>query len=335
MRKFFVLLSIVLCFCMLCSCAGTPVIYHSSDCNCATGGTDTPSAVPEGALKTGLSVVASISGSIDGEAKYDVTMVGVLVDDSGVIQSCVIDSIGTSVKFDTAGQITSDLTAVPMTKNELGDNYKMPSGSWKTQAEALAKYVVGKTSDEVEGIAVNTETRPTDADLASSVTMTIGSYIPAIQAAAKNAEHLGAMGGDELRLAVIPSIASSTAGSAQLDADITALTLKDGIITSCVIDSVQAKVAFDASGKIASDITSAVKTKNELGKDYNMVAWGGAKAEWNEQAASFAAYVTGKTSAEVATIAVNESTKPTDADLSASVTIAIGGFQALIQKAAK
>ena len=38
---------------------------------------------------------------------------------------------------------------------------------------------------------------------------------------------------------------------------------------------------------------------------------------------------------EVAGIAVNESTKPVDADLASSVTIAIGGFQALIAKAAQ
>ncbi len=340
MKKLFALLSMVLCLCVLVSCAGTPVIYHNGDCDCG-GTSDTTAPVPEGALKTGLSVITSLKGSVAGEAKYDVTMVGVLVDDGGVIRACVIDSLATSVKFDTAGQITSDLTAVPQTKNELGDSYKMPSGSWKAQAEALAKYVVGKTADEVGGISVNAETRPTDADLASSVTMTVGGYIPAIQAAAKNAKHLGAMGGDELRLAVIPSVKSSTgasadkAGNAQLDADVTALTLKNGVITSCAIDSVQAKVAFNATGAVTSDINAAVKTKNELGKDYNMVTWGGAKAEWNEQAASFASYVKGKTPAEVAGIAVNESTKPTGADLSASVTIAIGGFQALIQKAAK
>ena len=65
-----------------------------------------------------------------------------------------------------------------------------------------------------------------------------------------------------------------------------------------------------------------------------MVTWGGAIAEWNEQAASFAAYITGMTADEVAGIAVSESTKPADgSDLSSSVTIAIGGFQALIAKA--
>ena len=94
-------------------------------------------------------------------------------------------------------------------------------------------------------------------------------------------------------------------------------------------------MSFDANGHISSDITAPVKTKNELGEEYGMVAWGGAKYEWNAQAANFAAYVTGKTAAEVAGIAVNEGTKPTDVDLSASVTIAIGGFQALIAKALK
>ena len=64
-----------------------------------------------------------------------------------------------------------------------------------------------------------------------------------------------------------------------------------------------------------------------------MKAWGGAIAEWNEQAASFAAYITGKTAADVAGIAVDETTKPTDADLLTSVTIKIGDFQALIAKA--
>ena len=38
---------------------------------------------------------------------------------------------------------------------------------------------------------------------------------------------------------------------------------------------------------------------------------------------------------DVAGIAVDEKTAPTDADLSATVTIAVGGFQALIAKAAQ
>ena len=144
-----------------------------------------------------------------------------------------------------------------------------------------------------------------------------------------------------MKLATVTGIDSSksadteNAGNAQLDATVTALTMNGDVITSCVIDSVQAKVAFDATGVITSDVTAPVATKNELGESYGMVAWGGAIAEWDEQAASFASYVTGKTAADVAGIAVDEGTKPTDADLTSSVTIAIGGFQALIAKAAQ
>ena len=65
-----------------------------------------------------------------------------------------------------------------------------------------------------------------------------------------------------------------------------------------------------------------------------MKAWGGAIAEWNEQAASFAKYITGMTADEVAGIAITETTKPADgSDLASSVTISIGGFQGLIAKA--
>ena len=76
-------------------------------------------------------------------------------------------------------------------------------------------------------------------------------------------------------------------------------------------------------------------TKNQLGENYGMKLYAGSAYEWNEQAAAFAAYVTGKTAAEVAGIAVDEKTAPTDADLAATVTIAVGGFQALIAKAAQ
>ena len=105
-----------------------------------------------------------------------------------------------------------------------------------------------------------------------------------------------------------------------------------GVITSCRIDAVQTKVSFDAAGQLLTDTAAPVLSKDQLGTDYGMGAISGIGREWNEQAAAFAAYVTGKTVEEVAGIAVDEGTKPTDADLAASVTIAIGGFQALLEK---
>ena len=124
-------------------------------------------------------------------------------------------------------------------------------------------------------------------------------------------------------------------GKAQADITIVAVTVdEDGVINSCVIDAIQAKNTFSAAGEITTEATEFL-SKNELGADYGMVAYGGAIAEWNEQAASFAAYITGKTVDEVANIAVDETTKTTDTDLLSSVTIKIGGFKKLIEKAAQ
>ncbi len=363
MKKITLFLILALTASMLAGCAGTPVVYYT-DCTCPMAAEigpddkqpsveDLKAPAAEGAVKTGLYISTSIADSKSasaeeaGEGKYDVTMVAVLVDDNGVIQDCIIDGIAASVQFDASGAIVSNLAAAPQTKNELGENYGMVAwggaiAEWDEQAAALASYAVGKTVEELKSGAIDeTGKAPAGSDLASSATIYLGGYVSAIEAAAANAQHLGAMAGDTLKLASVNAISSSAAaeaeksGNAQLDATITALTLKDGVITSCAIDSVQAKVAFDAAGVVTSDVTAPVATKNELGADYGMVAWAGAIAEWNEQAASFAAYITGKTAEEVQGIAVTETTKPAEADLAASVTIAIGDFQALIAKAAQ
>ena len=363
MKKSVITLALVLVIALLTGCAGTPVVYYS-DCTCPTGAhTETTPAdttpvetepvlttdpVAEGAVKTGVAIVASAAesksaGDADGEAKYDVTVVAVTVDDNGVIQSCVIDSIGTSVLFDVTGAIVSDLNAEILTKNELGDNYNMKLyggavAEWYEQAAALASYAEGKTLEELKAGAVGETGYAQDADLATSATIYLGGYVSAIEVAVAEAEHLGAQAGDELKLGITVSAGSSKSadaenvGTAQLDVDAVALTMKDGVITSAQIDSLQGKVTFDATGTVTGGTDGWFATKNQLGEQYGMVAWGGAIAEWDAQAASFASYITGKTPAEVAGIAVDETTKPTDADLLTSVTIKIGGLQDLIAK---
>ena len=365
MKKSVITLALVLVIAMLTGCAGTPVVYYS-DCTCPTGAhtesapveTTAPvetinpvesTPVAEGAVKTGLAIVASAgesksAGDADGEAKYDASVVAVTVDDNGVIQSCVIDSIGTSVLFDVNGAIVSDLTAEIPTKNELGDAYNMKLygnavAEWYEQAAALASFACGKTVEELRAGAVDETGHAVDADLATTATIYLGGYVAAIEKAVANAQHLGAQSGDELKLAITSSVDGSknadaeNEGLCELYTSAVALTVKDGVITSAMIDAVQGKVNFDVTGTITAGTDGVFATKNELGEGYGMKAWGGAIAEWNEQAASFAAYITGKTAADVAGIAVDETTKPTDADLLTSVTIKIGDFQALIAKA--
>ena len=350
MKKIMALILTVTVFAALFTgCTGVTVVV--GDCTCPDGGSDW---VPvEGAVKTGLSVSVKVADSISatadnsGAAKYDVTLAAVAVDGNGVIVDCCIDSIAATVEFDSNGRIAMDLSQSVQTKNELGENYGMVAwggavAEWDAQVAALCQYAVGKTVDQLKNgdIDMTTGMAKDGTDLSTSATIYLAGYVYAIEAAVNNAQYLGAQAGDELVLTTINSVKNSTsasadkAGNAQLDVDIVALTRRDGVITSCYLDSAQAKIAFDACGNITTDLTAEVQTKNQLGENYGMVAWGGAKAEWNEQAAAFAAYVTGKTAEQVSGIAVTESSKPADGtDLSSSVTIGIGSFMALIAKA--
>ena len=195
MRKTALLLVFCLIATLFAGCAGTPVVY---ECTCPTetvaAAPTTPAApavtekpAAEGALKTGLAIVAGVGDSKSatadeaGEGKYDVTMVAVLVDDNGVIQDCVIDGVATAVQFDAKGALVTDTAVAPQTKNELGENYGMVAwggaiAGWDAQAAAFASYITGKTAADVAGIAVNEKTAPTDADLTASVTIKIGGF---------------------------------------------------------------------------------------------------------------------------------------------------------------
>ena len=312
--------------------------------------TDTETAA--GAVKTGLAVQGSLSSSKpaadgeDGLAQADINIAAVTVNGDGVIESCVIDAVQIKMNFDAAGTITTDLTAPVLSKVERGDEYGMGKASaigkeWYQQAQALADYVEGKTLDEVLGIAVDESTKPTDADLASSVTISIGGYIGLIEQAYNNAADLGAQSGDVLSIAQETSIGDSTSATADAlgamsgNVSVAAVTTNGGVITSCILDGIQPKVEFDTTGAITTDLTGSVSSKNTLGADYGMGKASAIGKEWNEQAAAFAAYTVGKTADEVTGIAVSETGGAADADLAASCSISIGGFQSVVAKAAK
>ena len=300
-------------------------------------------------VKTGLAVIAAVNKSTDaganpGLAQIDSTVVAVTVDGGGKIVKCVIDSVQSKINFNTSGQLTTPLDNLFPTKNELGESYGMNKASkigkeWNEQAAALAKYVEGKTVEQVKAIAVDESMHPTGSDLKSSVTMSIGGYIEAIEKAVALAQELGASSSDKLGLGIVTNMAHSVnagekSGLAEAYSTYMAITQDSkGKITSCVIDASQGQVNFDASGKITSDLNAAIKSKNELGEAYGMKRASKIGKEWYEQAAVFAKYVTGKTPSEVADIAVDEQGRPTGSDLRASVTIGIDDFQAILAEA--
>ncbi|MGB4439342.1 MAG: hypothetical protein WBJ13_09010 [Sedimentibacter sp.] len=144
--------------------------------------------------KLGLGVLTTISKSKDvaadaeGLAQAYSTYTVTTFDEDGKVTSCVIDASQSNVNFDATGKISTDLTVAPKTKVELGDEYGMKKASaigkeWFEQADAFSKYAVGKTVEEIKGIAVDEEGTATEADLVSSVTIGIDVFQEIIEKA--------------------------------------------------------------------------------------------------------------------------------------------------------
>lgn len=299
--------------------------------------------------KTGIAISSSASSSKDattedGVAQVDTMIAGVIVDKKGKIVDCVIDSVQTVTNFGADGKIKSDLNAEIKSKNELGEEYGMIKASkikkeWNEQADAFAKYCIGKTAEEVAGIAVTEEGKAADEDLTASVTVHIGGFQSIVVQAVNKAVEMGAKKDDKLGLGIISNMGDSKDATAEENGLVQANTTasvttinKDGEITSTYIDSIQSDIKFDTTGKIQSDINAPIESKSKLGEKYGMKKASSIKKEWNQQVAAYAQYCIGKTVEEVNNTAVKEGV-PSDEDLAASVTIHISEFNNVITKA--
>ncbi|QWB95336.1 hypothetical protein KHQ89_05050 [Mycoplasmatota bacterium] len=115
------------------------------------------------------------------------------------------------------------------------------------------------------------------------------------------------------------------------------VTIKDGEIESFYIDARQGGSTQTAGEDTADDTSDDTyawswneKTKKELGDDYNMVAYGGATAEWYEQAEALEAYFLENGVDDVPTKTVDDEVY---FDGIAGVTIKDGSYVALAKEA--
>ena len=308
-----------------------------------------------GEFKTGLGIITTVSKSTDataekdGSAASELLVAAVTVNEEGVIADCYIDLLPVSINFDTTGKITTDISKEFVSKQVLGDNYGMAVASsiqkdWHEQVDAFAEHCIGLTAEEVTGLDMDDSGKAADADLVAGCTMYIGNFQQVVAKAALNALENGANGasnGDLLGVNFATSIAKSkdaTAdeeGLAQAYVTVAAVTMNDDVITSAVLDAVQANVNFDATGKITTDTKLDVQSKCEIGDGYGMKQYSGIQKEWFEQAESFAQYVSGKTMDEVMALPRTESGAP-DAektDLVTSVTIKLNDFITALKNA--
>jgi len=316
-----------------------------------------------GAVLTGLGSDISIAKSksyatdedgaaVDALAQMDTTMVAVTLDSEGKILNVKIDMVQPKVNFDGEGQLVTDTTETIQTKVELGDAYGMKKASgigkeWYEQIAALEDWMVGKTIDEVTGMQLSDEGTPNEADLVSSVTIHVDSYLTAVKEAVDNAKDFGAevTGSTKTGIGSVTSIAKSASATAeaealgQADVIMAAVTVdEDNKIVGVVIDNGQVKVNFDTAGTLLTDPTTKPMTKVELGDEYGMKKASSIGKEWYEQIAALGEWMIGKTIDEVKAMKTYEKDEahpavPEEADLTSSVTISVQDYIEAVEKA--
>jgi len=123
----------------------------------------------------------------------------------------------------------------------------------------------------------------------------------------------------------------NTNGAAEATSTFAAVLLDgEGKIVKCAIDTAAHTLSFTSKGEYVE--ANEFKTKYEAGKNYGMVAYGGAKKEWFEQVDAFTALVAGKTLQDVKAL-VSTNGKGNDEVVTAGCTIIISDFITALEKA--
>ncbi len=284
--------------------------------------------------------VASAKGTKNGGLDVVSTIAAVLVDKDSKIVKAEIDCADCTLNFNEKGEFVE--IAEFKTKLEKGADYGMVAYAgakkeWFEQADAFEGVVAGKTIDEVKALVAN-EGKGTDEVINAGCTIVIADFVKALEKAVANAKDSAATAEDALKIGVESSqtgknATADNAGSNEVETTFTAAAIADGKVTAAVTDAYQAVASFDAKG-VTSTKAEAIATKLEKGSDYGMVAYGGAKKEWFEQAAAFDAELIGKDASEIAALATAEG-KPVDALVTAGCTIYVNGMVKAAVKAAK
>ncbi len=283
------------------------------------------------ALKLGLGVSAkygeakAADGDTDGSVGLEVNAVAVLLDAEGKIADIAIDTLDTDAAWTSEGKAVA--AEEVKTKYELGASYNMAAygkkhdGSdgkvleWFEQIDAFEATAKGKTLDEVK--AFMTEDTYTTGDLAAAgCTISVGGIMGALEKAVANAAESKATANDKLNIAFATSVTNADAteekeGSVGIDATIVAAAVNaEGKVAAAKTDAVSVEAGFDVKGAATVDTATEIKTKLELGDNYNMAAYGkkhdgsdGKVLEWYAQAAAFDAALEGKAAADFASLA--------------------------------
>lgn len=291
------------------------------------------------ALKFGMGVFTDVSKASDadsdknGEGKVAVTAAAITVDADGKVVACQLDTAENTVKYTAEGKAIANTEF--KTKYEQGAAYNMvayggAAKEWFEQADAFEKVVVGKTLAEIKALVAEGDKGTADV-VAAGCTIMIDEFVGAIEKAFANLADSSATADSTLKLGMFTEQSAKDAteekaGQNQVETTAFAAAVgADGKVIVAASDCVQVKFTFDATGKSTYDLTKAASSKRELGANYGMVAYGGAKLEWFQQADAFNALCVGKTAAEIEALCASDN-YGTDAVKAAGCTILVNGL---------
>lgn len=269
----------------------------------------------------------------DGSGKLDVTVAAVTVDANGKIVACALDTASNTVNFTKDGKAVA--AAQFKTKYELGKDYNMVAyggakKEWFEQADAFEKVVAGKTLAEVKAL-VGEGNKGTDEVVNAGCTIMIGEFVGAIEKAYNAAAASNATAENTLKVSIATEQVCTDAtadkdGSNKISVySFAAAVDAAGKVVVGNSDCVEVSFTFTTKGVSTLDTTKAVQSKKEQGSNYGMVAYGGAKKEWFEQAAAFDAATVGKTTTEIAGLIGADGKAVADVQ-AAGCTIYVSGF---------
>ena len=300
---------------------------------CITGCTEKAAVVKFGSgLFISAPTTTDATADKDGSGKLDVTVAAVLVDASGKIVSCQLDTASNTINFTADGKAVA--SSGFKTKYELGADYNMVAyggavKEWFEQVDAFEALIVGKTLDEVKAMVADAN-KGTDEVINAGCTIMIHEFVGAIEKAYKAATvEVDAKASLKVNVVTEQTCSDATEekdGSNKIAVNVFAAAVDaDGKVLAASSDCVETAFTFTIAGASTLDTAKAIASKKEQGTSYGMVAYGGAAKEWFEQAAIFDAACVGKTASEIAGL-LGENDKGV-ADLqTAGCTIIVSGF---------
>ena len=286
-------------------------------------------------------VVSKINEGFDKEVKFDTTFASVVLE-GNVIKYVYFDVAQDKVTFDSAGHVTSD-NATSMSKKDLGDNYGMKDKSpikkeWFEQVEALEKWAVGKTVEEVLNMPTTQKdekhTVTADKDLMTGCTISVTGFQQALDKAVKNAvevKNVASVGSAILTDVSGKDATAENSGEAKASSTYGVVALdKDGKVVFTQTDVAQNAVKFTTAGALDGE-AKAVPTKAEKKDEYSMKKASSIGKEWFEQNQAYDEWTVGKTAKEIADMKVttNEGGKTVtaDKDLMTGCTMGVDSLQ--------